>query len=250
MPIANVRAALSAGAAPSFNDLQVLSNPLGLWLMDETSGAEFVDSGSVGQNGDWSASYPPGLGTATVFGLPAAEFIRDGGGRFDYGTLPLTGLTGSMAGASGVATWEWLYRQDNNAYAASYIWKHDTGTVATFYIQNTGQIVAKMYDATNAAYHMDATTGTGEIVVGTDYHIVATYDLSAPRFEIWVNGVSVSVATTATASHEVRTSTGQASMGATTASATNGQEGAMSSVALYPAVLSDATIADHYAALS
>jgi hypothetical protein len=58
----------------SYEEEVLLDSPLGLWMLDETSGTVATDQGSVGENGDYGTTYSPVLATRTVFGLTSPDF--------------------------------------------------------------------------------------------------------------------------------------------------------------------------------
>ena len=243
MPIANVRAALSAGPKlHPFTAEQLSDSPLCLYLMDETSGTAMSDSGSVGNAGSYLGASPT-LGARSIFGLTAPDFGTE------YATYPdSAALSAYHAGASGVGTWEFLVRFDAFTGTDAVLSTLDNKQLKVTRNGN-GSLVTRMYTAVGGVTIMSAASADDVILVDTDYHVVITYDRSSPRLEVWVNGVSVATDTTA-ASGEY---TGEADVdlvaGAYNSGLAGAIDGAICSVAQYPTALTNTQIADHYAAL-
>ena len=235
-----------AVAAGGFFDEVEADSPLVWYKMDETSGTVMVDSGSVGNDGSYGTTYSPGLGQRSVFGYTVPRFNNADVAMYDDSAA----LGTNHPGSSGVATWEFLVNFES-VNKNDYILASPSNSRACqlrLLKGYQGNLKATIM-AWNGDTVMEASSSTFITLINTDYHIVVTYARATPRCEIWLNGVSVAVDTTATTSLYTSISTDTNYVGAAGNSGITGITGGLGSVAMYPSALSDARIADHYAAL-
>lgn len=226
-----------APSGPTYEEEVLADTPLGLWMLDETSGTVATDQGSVGEDGDYGSTYSPVLGTRTVFGLTAPDFQTSA-----VVTVPHNAAMNlDHVGASGTFTVEFLFRLDVTAGAQAFF---HNGPVECW--QFAAELIGNVKTSGGATV-MDLSI-VSFAAADTDYHFVMTYNRSTPRLEAWLNGVSIGVDTTASgSSSDDGTDTW---FGAHTATAGLPMNGAICGVAFYSQVLSDARIADHYATLT
>ena len=172
-----------------------------------------------------------------MFGLVAPDFLGQNAEFSDSAAL-----AAYHSGPSGVCTIEFLLRCDTITHA-DYMLTTDVDlqqfNIAV--IGPNGQTFAHVY-TTGVSHIMNVTSQSLKVLDDTDYHFVLTYDRAAPRFELWLNGVSVAVDTTGQTTRKYE-------VGARSSGSTGGIDGAMCSLAIYPTVLTSTQIADHYAAL-
>jgi hypothetical protein len=235
--------AVAAGGL-SYEDECLADSPVGLWMMNETSGTTIVNQGSSGTagNGSYGTTYPPVLAGKTLFGLTTPEF-RTSSWDFVDMTYPV-GFTPD-AGLTGAATWEYLFRVDGPVGGWHFgIYPALNAFMAI--INATGQFSAQII-ATSGAAVMYIYTASGAVVSGTEYHCVVTYDRAAPRLEIWLNGVSVASITTLNYAGSTGTAALTQAVGnySRTPGAPGGMDGSIGGYAMYAGGLSNARIADH-----
>ena len=103
--------AVAAGGL-SYEDECLADSPVGLWMMNETSGTTIVNQGSSGTagNGSYGTTFSPVLAGDTLFGLTTPDFQNSQ--DFVLMTYPV-GSTPD-AGVTGAATWEYLFRIDGS----------------------------------------------------------------------------------------------------------------------------------------
>jgi|TARA_B110000881_G_C18439599_1_gene445208 hypothetical protein len=242
--------AVAAGGL-SYEDECLADSPVGLWMMNETSGTTIVNQGSSGTagNGSYGTTFSPVLAGDTLFGLTTPDFQNSQ--DFVLMTYPV-GSTPD-AGVTGAATWEYLFRIDGSLGAYHFGILPAPYNALMAFSQASGTYSAQIL-TTYGASPMYVYAPAGTLVSGTEYHCVITYDRAAPRLEVWINGVSVAAVTTLNSN----TSTGTAALtqpvgGYSKTSGTTGigstLGGSLGGYAMYAGVLSNARIADHYAAL-
>jgi len=236
--------AISAGTL-SYEDECKADTPLGLWMLDETSGTVATNQGSASaSNASYGSTYSPVLGTRTIFGLTTPDFQGT-----DVVTLTDNAALGaSHAGVTGTGTWEFLFRQDTTV-AVAHLWqKFANGAPTDFWIADGGLFIAGIRDSAGSSvtsiFAFSAITAAD-----TDYHIVVTYDRANQTEELWINGVSTATDTTASGSTSTST-VGMGFGGKDATSSGQGLNGSAGGYALYSQVLSDARIAAHYDALT
>jgi hypothetical protein len=241
--------AISGGL--SYEEECLADNPVGLWMMNETSGTTIVNQGSSGTagNGSYGTTYSPVLAGDTLFGLTTPDFQNSQ--DFVEMTYPV-GFTPD-AGLTGAATWEYLFRIDGALGAYHFGILPAPYNVLMAFSQANGNFSAQILSSGGTAV-MYVYAGAAVLVSGTEYHCVVTYDRASPRLEVWLNGVSVASITTLNWAG----STGTAALtqpvggysrtsGSTGIGSTLG--GSLGGYAMYAGVLSNARIAAHYAAL-
>jgi len=225
----------------SYEDECKADSPLGLWMLDETSGTVAADQGSVGQDGDYGTTYTPTLNDQTIFGLVSPKWFNGD----NVSVINDAGFNNDHTGLTGTATWEFLVNSDDiTGFQWLYYWR---GPVY-IYFSGSGLVVA-IKDTADAQV-MTVTDSTTSFTSDTDYHIVVTYDRAAPNLEIWVNGVSTATSTTVDAGRVTVAASIELNFGNSSDTGGGWIQGGLCGVAFYSQVLSDARIADHYAALT
>jgi len=222
----------SFGAPISYEDECKADSPLGLWMLDETSGTVAVDQGSVGQNGTYMNL--PSLGTRTIFGLTSSLFNSS-----DVVIATTPGLHTSYPGATGTMSLEWISHMDSATNFSFHVaWRQQP-----FQMYEQGGLIN--FQGTGIAHN----TGFAS-TVGVDQHWVWTYDNANQRAEVWLNGVSVNAVTSIPGSFgNWYTSSIILGNMISQQGVYYALKGSMAGFALYSQVLSPARIAAHYAAL-
>ena len=241
---------VAAAGGLSYEGECLADNPVGLWMMDETSGTTVVNQGSSGTagNGSYPSLYSPSLAGDTLFGLTTPLFHA----KTDQALVTYPAGYTPDAGLTGAATWEVLFRLDAASFSSvTYLFSYGPAPYKPVYIYVLTNGLMQIFILTSTGYSVTSTSlPSGSIVAGTEYHFVMTYDRAAQRVEVWLNGVSAAVSTAfpggrTTGAGPLTQTIGNFLPGAST----GGVTGSMGGYAMYPGVLSNARIAAHYAAL-
>jgi len=228
--IINPYAVLPGGSGYAYEVLQ--DNPKTLWMMDETSGTVATDQGSVGEDGDYGTYNNPTLASGTVFGLTVPVFTSS-----QTMTVPYNAGYWGMIGYSGAITFEYIWNPNS---ASNWSKLLDWPLMNLNNLDNT----MSWFFASNGSSGSVVNIQVNNIFsTGTDYHVVHTYQYNTIS-ETWINGVSYGKGVPAGVIPSY--SAASLKIGRTDGL---GTRGAVGGVAIYGHVLSDARIADHYAAL-
>lgn len=170
----------------------VLADVVTLYPMDERNGSALWRAWTnPGQSplpdafSSTGGTVTPGATTLVPGWLPFADFAGGYGEIADHDAF-------SPFGASGQMAVELICRPNAvNLAAQMLVTKH---TEWQLRIESDGSLLWDLID--NVGGFLTAQSAASVMAAGVTHHIVATYDRSLPRAEIWLDGVSVASDTT------------------------------------------------------
>lgn len=176
----------------NYEGLLLAHSPVGMWMMDETSG-NFIDQGSTGNDATPSSGVTHA--NRTIFGHTAPDFSGSIGG---YAAITHNAALEPWAGAGAKATYITMCRFD-----ALTSWTMLLSKGASYFGPMNGSYLWYTNHAGLGVTHMGSTAAS----LNTDYVFAWTLDQAAgPRVKLYVNGVLVNdktfVSGTASASPE------------------------------------------------
>lgn len=229
-------------AAPAGYASEVLADsPSAYWKLDETSGSTAADSsGNARDLAKGSAvtvnAAAVRTGATNSYDFPGANTNSNLNHADDTWLSP-------HAGASGLMTLEGWFNIDTLAAINTLFSKGTASQLEyTFGVSTGGALqfnVFTLLGVTVAA----ATSAGGAIVVGTDYHLAATFDRAGNFAKVYKNGVEVGTTTTAVDSAD---GTSAFRVGYRLSGGDRFLNGRASDLAIYPTALSATRLLAHY----
>lgn len=216
-------------------------SPVGVWLLDETSGTNADDSSGNNLDGTYVGTVTVNGGT--VFGKVAANFVTDG--RVE---IPDNALFSPQAGASGLLTLEAIVNADSVSAGCIVAKGGGGGGVYEYEVWfDSGLIKVYIWISTGGSLVVERFLSSS-LSTATDYHIVVTFNRSTEVCKIYVNGVVQSDNNWVFAATNSSDTASPVTIGRRADNA-HPFDGRIACVAIYPTDLSDTRIADHYTAL-
>jgi hypothetical protein len=168
----------------SYADLVRSGSPSAFWMFDEGSGSTAIDRSGNGKNGTYTSTYALN-GASLLYGAESRSSLSLS--ATGYVSVPDDNVfsTHTSTGES----WETIIQPASSITASEMLCsKYGPSNYEYFLALHTGGACFLQRYSLSGTDIGQAMSATGLIVVGSKYHIVATYDPTVPKQEVWING--------------------------------------------------------------
>lgn len=217
----------------SYSDLVLQSSPIGFWPLTETSGTSAADLSGNSRNGTYTGGY---VLADTQLANSLAKTVKFDG-TDDYVDINDASVWSPTGGAGKLTVEAWIKPSAVNRSAAMILAKYQEWQLR---IESDGKV---LWDINTGLSSIMTCTSSSALTANTVYHIMATYDRSVAKVELFINGTSVASSTSATGS--VSDSINNVQIGRRSDNGGNEFIGIIGYVAIYPTALNSTVAAAH-----
>jgi len=235
---------IMASSRPAAKDYQALvlgDNPIGFWMLNETSGSTGDDLTAGNNNMTFQNS--PTLNVSTGLSGVTKAITFNGSNQVADTAIVSTFQTNANSAWSSEL---WFNTTSTTSFASPGVWK-GTGDVETaafyFNVGGSGKVGVRAMDSGGGLILIENATGTYN---DGNWHYLCATSVSAGNMTLYVDGVSKASTSTARYGINQNKQITAGANGTAESSFANYFAGSLAAVAVYSTTLSGAEIIEHY----